>query len=208
MAKNSREEYDDLAPVYDRRWEHYVRTSVERALGSVKLSGNENVLDVGCGTGVLLEQLQNQHPNLHLHGLEPSRGMMTMAQKRCPETITLTQGQAEELPYSKGSFDVVFSVSALHYFTDPPQAIAEMHRVLRPGGKVLLVDWCADFLAMRLLARWLRFHGNPLHHIHRIDELTEALYINEFHVKQTTLFRIRPLWGMMLVEADIQNSNE
>ena len=203
MTEQAREEYDRLAPVYDRRWDRYVRISVERAVSAVALDGHERVLDVGCGTGVLLEELRRRHPGLELHGTDPSEGMLEIARKRCGADVSLAHGRAERLPFAGDDFDVVFSVSAMHYFADPPQAIAEMRRVLRRGGRVVVVDWCADFLGMRLFARWLRLRGGALGRIHRAEELNGLLKDHGFRTDRIERFRIRPLWGMMTVVAGL-----
>lgn len=203
MNDSSREEYNRLAAVYDQRWDRYVRISLDRVLGAVVLDGDERVLDVGCGTGVLLEQLRRRHPGLELQGIDPSEGMLEIARKRCGADVSLAQGQAEKLPYPADAFDVIVSVSALHYFAEPPQAIAEMHRVLRPAGRVVIVDWCADFFAMRLFARWLRLRGGALGRIHRVEEIDGLLKDHGFRTHRLERFRIRPLWGMMTVVAGL-----
>ena len=203
MNDSSREEYNRLAAVYDQRWERYVRLSVERAVSAVILDGHERVLDVGCGTGVLLEQLRRRHPGLELQGIDPSEGMLGVARDWCGTDVLVAHGRAERLPFPEDAFDVVFSVSALHYFEDPPQAIAEMRRVLRPGGRVVIVDWCADYLAMRLFARWLRLRGGTLGRIHRAEELDGLLKDHGFRTHRLERFRIRPLWGMMTVVAGL-----
>ncbi len=71
-----RDEYNSLAGIYDQRWRHYVGVSVGRTLEALELRGDERVLDVGCGTGVLLERVGLGHPGLVLDGLDPTEGML------------------------------------------------------------------------------------------------------------------------------------
>ncbi len=193
------EEYNALATVYDRRWRHYVDVSVARTLEALELRGDERVLDVGCGTGVLLERLGRAHPGLALNGVDPAEAMLEEARQRCGERVPLKQGEAEALPFGDDAFDVVVSVSALHYFSDPRRAISEMARVLRPGGTLVVTDWCADFLAMRLFSAWLRTRNASVKQIYRAEQVRGYLELEGFENVAATHFRIRPLWGMMRV---------
>jgi len=198
-SKHAEQEYDELAAVYDERWRHYVDASVRRTAEALRLNGDERILDVGCGTGALLHDLQRRYPRLHLNGVDPSAEMLKLARQKCGDSIVLKKGAAGDLPYPDGSFDVVVNVSALHFFPDARQALSEMVRVVRPGGRITVTDWCADFLSMRLLAAWLRLRRAPLGRIYRLGELKQLLQSADLEIEEATHFRIRPLWGMMLV---------
>ena len=65
-------------------------------------------------------------------------------------------GWANELPWPEASFDVVVSCNMFHYVTHPVAAIRGMQRVLRPGGQIVITDWCDDYLACRLCNVYLR----------------------------------------------------
>lgn len=200
-TEGAKREYDELAAVYDQRWRHYVDTSVRRTSGAIALKGDERLLDVGCGTGTLLHKLERTHPRLKLHGVDPSQEMLNVARRKCGEAVVFAEGNASQLPYPRSHFDVLTSVSTLHFFPDGQQAVSEMARVLRPGGTVVVTDWCADFLPMRFLGCWQRVSNAPLGHIHRLEELKQMLAGAGLEIEHTQRFRIRPLWGMMLVSA-------
>ena len=114
------------------------------------------MLDVGCGTGALLDRLARAYPDARLAGLEPVPEMLAAARGRLPASVDLHECWAEHLPFDSGCFDVVVSSSALHYAHDPEAALSEMRRVLRPGGRVVVTDWCDDYLACRLCSIYLR----------------------------------------------------
>ncbi len=198
------DEYNSLAGIYDRRWRHYVDVSVGRTLEALELGGDERVLDVGCGTGVLLERLGSAHPGLALHGVDPTEAMLDRARERSEGRVELKRGEAEALSFADDVFDVVVSVSALHYFSDARRAISEMGRVLRPGGTLVVTDWCADFPAMRLYSVWLRARDASVKQIYRAEQIRGYLESAGIENVVTTHFRIRPLWGMMRISSKVK----
>ncbi|KFE71939.1 class I SAM-dependent methyltransferase [Hyalangium minutum] len=98
------------------------------------------VLDVACGDGYLLELLAaRQQPGLSLVGLDMSAHELDAARVRLRGAATLHQGRAQELPLADGSVDVVLSHLALMLMDDVERVLAELRRVLRPGGTVSFV---------------------------------------------------------------------
>ncbi len=98
-------------------------------------AAGESALDVGTGTGNYACELAQQ--GLQVVGRDPSEAMLAEARRK-PCDVTWEQGMAEELPYADGRFDLVLSVTALEFMDDPEQALAEMVRVTRPGGRVVI----------------------------------------------------------------------
>jgi ubiquinone/menaquinone biosynthesis C-methylase UbiE len=91
-------EYNRLAPDYDRRWSFYIGATIRETLGRIELQPDDRVLDVGCGTGVLLEALSNTTPGTKLAGVDPSKDMLALARERVDETVVLKQSHAESAP--------------------------------------------------------------------------------------------------------------
>jgi SAM-dependent methyltransferase len=112
-------------------------------------SPHEDLLDLGCGTGhMLLDAAKAVGPSGRVHGLDASEDMLSLAGQRCAGVVDvdLHQGDLYDLPFSAGSLDAVFSVQVFEYLSDVAAALGEIHRVLRPGGRVLIrdVDWSAQ----------------------------------------------------------------
>lgn len=99
-----------------------------------------NILDVGCGTGTLLNILLDEKPQVSAYGLDLSEEMLEIAQTKLPRCSELVYGEAEALPYDNKKFEMVIMVDSFNYFIDPEQAIKEAYRVLKPGGKLVIAD--------------------------------------------------------------------
>jgi SAM-dependent methyltransferase len=98
----------------------------------------DHVLDVGCGTGALSRAVSGRvGPQGSVSGLDISEEMLDVA-RTTSERIRWRLGRAEALPFDDGSFDHVLSQFAAMFFTDRVQALREMARVVRPGGRVLV----------------------------------------------------------------------
>lgn len=137
-----RQIFDDTARDYDRieailalgsgRW--YRRM----ALGRAGLQPGMQVVDVGVGTGLLArEALKLIGPAGRLSGVDPSPGMM--AEAALPEA-TLVQGRAESVPCPTASADFLSMGYALRHVSDVDASFAEFHRVLKPGGRLLVLE--------------------------------------------------------------------
>ena len=93
------------------------------------------VLDIGCGGGFTCEFLS--HKGANVTGLDQSAACIQAAQKHATQsdlTIEYRQGEAEQLPFADASFDIITCVDVLEHVADPQQTIAEISRVLKPGG--------------------------------------------------------------------------
>jgi ubiquinone/menaquinone biosynthesis C-methylase UbiE len=126
----------------------------------------ERVLDVGSGPGFLVASLADAvGPEGAVQGLDPSAPMNALARERVADRpwARIDDGDALDLPYPDGAFDAAVSTQVYEYVADIPRALSELRRVLRPGGRALVLDtdwdsvvWhAADReLQRRVLAAW------------------------------------------------------
>jgi ubiquinone/menaquinone biosynthesis C-methylase UbiE len=107
------------------------------------------ILDIGCGTGKFAVRALTDLPNAQVWGLDLSGGMLQRARTRAQDfggRLHLVQGDSERLPFADDSFDAVTCSHSFHHYPRQERVLAEMHRVLRPGGQLLLVDGDRDRL--------------------------------------------------------------
>lgn len=144
--------FDTIAPGYDRmnllmtfgQW-RYWQWRLRRRLEAIGVRG-ARALDVACGTGEITAMLARAvGPAGHVTGLDFSAGMLAVARQRVrrlglEDRVRLVEGDALELPFPDGSFDVVTMGFALRNVADIDRALREMARVTRPGGRVLVLE--------------------------------------------------------------------
>lgn len=117
-----------------------------RTLDALALQAGEQVLDAGCGTGLLLEQMAiSVGDSGRVVGVDYSPDMLDMARQRCQDlgNVELHQGSVEQLDFESERFDVVSCTQTLLYVKQVETALGEIHRVLKPHGRVGIIetDW-------------------------------------------------------------------
>lgn len=141
----------------------------------VALSGmrdGNRVLDIGCGTGYLTRRAAHAvGPTGRVVGVDPSDSVLAYARRVSPPNCQFHVAGGETVPEPDGSFDVVVSSLAIHHIPPPlrPTVLREMHRVLRPGGRLLVADFRPprNRVANRLIGA-LSGHAmqhNPIHEL-------------------------------------------
>ena len=190
-------EYTALAATYDERWSAYLSASLRMTSEVVSDLPASRMLDVGCGTGLLLETLANSLDNLELFGIDRVPAMLDVARGRLGQRATLLEGVATELPFEDDSFDLVVSTSALHYFTDAGAALLEIRRVLSVSGNLVISDWCRDYFWMRILNRVLPWTRHAHVHTFSSRELETLLNKAGFKLVRKSRKKIDWFWGLM-----------
>lgn len=152
MARRSDEDtrayYDDFSGSYEReRARGYHALIDDLELGVVTpLARGARVLEVGCGTGLILERLAATAEDAW--GLDLSPGMLDVARGR---GLQVVEGSATEIPFDDGHFDVVCSFKVLAHVPEIGKALAEIARVTRPGGHMVLEFY--NPLSLRYVAK-------------------------------------------------------
>lgn len=127
--------YEELhVPALFRQWAAHV-------LDAAEVGPGDRVLDVACGTGVVAREAAARVGDTGaVVGVDPDPGMLAVAARLAP-SVAWRAGTAESLPCPERSFDAVVSQFGLMFFTDRVQALREMLRVVRPGGRVAVAVW-------------------------------------------------------------------
>jgi ubiquinone/menaquinone biosynthesis C-methylase UbiE len=155
QATDAKKEFDRWSYRYDRNWLQWAffkpaHRMLLEALGPADL----RILDIGCGTGVFAAQVLEALPRSYVWGLDLSDGMLRQCHARCQAAqgrLHLIQGDSARLPFRDDAFDVVTCTHSFHHYPQQRQAVAEMYRVLRPDGRLLIIDGDRDRLWGRLI---------------------------------------------------------
>lgn len=143
------------------------------ALDALWLAGGETVLDIGCGNGLLTEEIARAvGPRGQVIGIDPSAEMRALASVRCADypAVTISDGLAGALPVPDGCTDRAVAVQVLEYLSDLPAAIGDVFRCLRSGGRFVAIDaglptldWFSDHpdRMNRIAAAWDNHYIEP-----------------------------------------------
>ena len=138
-VKNS---YARWAPIYDKTFGIATSAGRKKAVGFINGSEARDVLEVGVGTGLALPLYRE---DLSVTGIDFSEDMLTKARAKVQEmglqhVQELSQMDARELSYEDASFDVVAAMHIVSVVPEPERVMAEMARVCRPGGKIVITN--------------------------------------------------------------------
>lgn len=154
VTRSAAEIYEEFfVPALFRQW-------APRVAEAARIAPGQRVLDVACGTGVLARETAIRvAPAGYVAGLDRNEGMLATAGRITP-AVDWKSGRAEQLPFPDADFDAVVSQFGLMFFDDRTQALREMRRVLKPGGRLAVAVWDAletspGYVAMEMLLEQL-----------------------------------------------------
>lgn len=196
------EPLETMGGFFDRRvdtYEDHMRPwrAYYRWLGELIPAQAETLLDLGCGTGLELDEIFRLHPDIRVTGIDLAPGMLARLREKHPERkLTLTVGDYLTVPLAPCAFDVAVAFETLHHF--PPETKLGLFRrifaALRPGGMLLEGDYIAEsdemetYLFQELARRRVRQHvpegtfvhfDTPLTLAHELSLLSQAGFTAE-----------------------------
>lgn len=137
-----------------------------KLIAELQLKGDESVLDLGCGDGVLTEQISELVPNGSVIGIDASMGMIQTARQHVRDNLQFAQADINQMHYSS-VFDVIFSNAALHWIKDHEQLLQNAYRALKSNG---MIAW--NFAGSGTCTNFFEVIRKIMHH----DRFTEYFY--------------------------------
>lgn len=130
------EKFDDNDPsVYN-----LCRKDYPDVLSEVIREPFSDLLDAGCGTGAMIGMFREDCPGKNYTGIDLSEKMIETAKKKKLDGVRFVAGDCENLPFADNSFDLVTCSMSFHHYPNPEKFFQSLHRVLRPGGRLILRD--------------------------------------------------------------------
>jgi len=198
IADASRRYFNRWAARYDRSvaqvWFHENHRLIVQA---VDPPAEARILDVGCGTGQLAARLAQRVQSGSVLGVDPAEEMIRVARRQHRrKCLRFAVGSSDAIPADADAFDVVVSTISFHHWARPVESLREIARVLRPGGRLLILDLCRDNLLLDVVdqvQRWVQ----PSHFA--IASAAEMRgYCSRAGFRQLRI--TKPQWFLMLTE--------
>lgn len=182
--------YDEISKTYDDVRDADI-VLVNHFLREMPADAPLRVLDIGCGTGNYTDLFQRltQERNAQIYGIDPSEAMIGKGRRK-NRHIVFRKGTAEDIPFDDESFNLVFMTDVIHHVPDIHAMFREIHRVLRPAGKVCIVTQSHRQIEARPIAQF--FPGTIAVDQRRYPDIAEilaaALSGSLEYLKQEVLF--------------------
>jgi ubiquinone/menaquinone biosynthesis C-methylase UbiE len=196
-------QYDQLADIYDLRWRTYIVNTLTFLHNWEQIDSQAKILDIACGTGEFERLLLDKNPTQKITGIDISANMLSVAREKYQTypNIEFHKASVHSLPFDNNCFDVVVSANAFHYFDEPQVALAEMKRVLKPNGKIVILDWNKDYLMCKIFDWALQIFDPAYQQCYTEAELHQLLVAADFKICRATKVRFGVIWGLMAVTA-------
>jgi ubiquinone/menaquinone biosynthesis C-methylase UbiE len=168
--------WDKWAPEADGkgRWVyHYLRREQGALIAMLDLKENMHFLDIGCGTGWAIGQAaQVVNEQGEFYGVDLSPKMIEKAKENFSDknNFHFIEANSESIPLDDNMFDIIICTNSFHHYLHPDKAMKEIHRLLKPGGKIYILDPTADTLLIKLADK--------------IIEMVESAHVKMYSTKE------------------------
>lgn len=142
--KLSKEHFNKQASIYDEKdtiyYYKYGKISCNYMSEYLKNIDYNKLLDIGCGTGYLINMLKKYKATAEFYGLDLSEEMINISKSKNIKDAEFILGSANKLPFNDNTFDIVTCIQSFHHYPYPDEAMKEVYRVLKKGGIYILSD--------------------------------------------------------------------
>jgi ubiquinone/menaquinone biosynthesis C-methylase UbiE len=161
-AELSEKKWDARAETFERKWLNrfnFFQFLQKRVITLLDLHEGQHFLDVGCGTGWAVRYAASVVQGKgEFYGIDISAKMIEKAGEICGscENIHFYKADAETLPFENDFFDFIICTNSFHHYFIPSKVLAEVYRVLKPGGRFVVLDATADGPIVKIIDKWIR----------------------------------------------------
>ena len=199
--------YSRLSSHYDLFFDKVFQSGREKAISALELRGGERVLEVGVGTGLALPLYPR---TVEVIGIDLSQGMLEEARDRIRELglrhVTVSRMDAMSIRFPPDSFDAILAPYVMSVVSDPKRVLAEMKRVCRPGGRIVIVN---HFLSRYLVKASVERALTPLsvHVGFRLDTpLTDVLHDSDLSLELKRRVNLFGNWTLLRLRKSAASS--
>lgn len=200
MGLNDSDSWNDIADDYAAWTARHLRPYSEQAVQLAELEPAHHVLDVACGPGTLTALVAPLVARVEAVDFAPR--MVAHCRANTPDNVHAQVADGHALPFADGAFDRAFSMFGLAFFDDRLAALGELHRVLKPGGRVFVSSWVPfdQSPAMARMGPVMRTLDPDLQPPDGIPMNNEAVIREEFESAGFTDVDVRPLPGELIID--------
>ncbi len=155
-AELNKKKWDARAGTYDEKRFDYFRWMQKRLVSLIDLKEGQRLLDMGCGTGWAIKYAAGLvNGNGEFYGVDLSPKMIEKATTNAAglKNIHFVQANTEALPFEDNFFDTIICSNSFHHYFNPKKVLSEVRRVLKPGGRIYILDVTSDGLIARSINR-------------------------------------------------------
>jgi ubiquinone/menaquinone biosynthesis C-methylase UbiE len=205
MSENTSavKQYKNISRSYDSRFREYITVTTNKIAALTNIAPGTSVLDLGCGTGDMLLKLAQEYSNAGLlTGMDTSEEMLTLAKAKLASftNVHLQLGSIEKIPYPDKHFDLIVSSGVIHYIQDIDSMTKEAFRVLKPHGRILLIDMAKESLTTKISSVFRSVADPGTVRYYSLHSASKLMRSQGFEIQSVGLFRAG-VFGLFLIES-------
>lgn len=201
MGNNTEEFFDDFSKEYEKKAKNqYFTKNLKWIINSIDDFNNKTIIDIGCGTGNLLSIIDSLSNKCDLHGFDISSKMLDKSRKKVPNA-SFRQGNVNQLPYEDNTFDLLLNSASFHHYEDRKLALKEMKRILKPGGKLVILDSTLDPLPISAMPHYWDYVDSKKcysKHLKRKEFIHLFKEENFFNIKYKSYYQLIPVVHLLI----------
>ncbi len=202
MADSIITRYNNKTEKYEQKWEKYLQHTHQKLLTYIEVTQSDIILDPSGGTGLLVKKLIAQDSTFkHFVINDPSEKMLGIARQRLSgnPSIIFENQKIQDLSYPQNYFSKIICLNSFHFYEHQEQVIDQFYRLLKPGGKLFILDWNRDGF-FRIVNTLIRWSSSEYINTRSLHELQQMISDKSYNVRESHCWNWR-YWKFLFIEA-------